>query len=57
MTSHVEEQIKQQIAKAKAKRAKRRQQRAELDQARQPGLQARHEAKMRRWQQEEDDQA
>ena len=53
MTSHVETQIQARIAEAKARRARRRQQRAELDEARAPGLQARHAAKMRRWADEE----
>lgn len=53
MTSHVDEQIAARIAAAKAKRAKRRQQREELDDAREHGLQARHTAKLRRWQQED----
>lgn len=54
MTSHVENQIRARIAQARLKRARRRQQRAELDEARTPGLQARHAAKMRRWQEDED---
>ncbi|WP_406255453.1 hypothetical protein [Streptomyces chartreusis] len=53
MTSHVETQIQARIAAARLKRARRRQQRAELDEARTPGLQARHAAKMRRWADEE----
>lgn len=54
MTSHVEQQIQQRIAAASRKRAKRRQQRAELDEARGYGLEARHAAKVARWQQDED---
>ncbi|MFE6530035.1 hypothetical protein ACFVMA_13960 [Streptomyces rochei] len=49
MTSHVDEQIAARIAAAKLKRSKRRQQRAELDEQRQYGLEARHAAKVRRW--------
>jgi hypothetical protein len=49
MTSHVDEAVQARIAAAKEKRAKRRQQRAELDEARAHGLQARMTAKMRRW--------
>jgi hypothetical protein len=45
VTSHVDEQVAARIAAAKNKR----QQRAELDAARIPGLAARHNAKMRRW--------
>lgn len=54
MASHVEEQIAARIAAAKARRADRRQQRAELDEAREYGLEARHTAKMRRWAEEDD---
>ncbi|MER6296863.1 hypothetical protein [Streptomyces althioticus] len=49
MTSHVDEAVQARIAAAKEKRAKRRQQREELDEARAYGLTARHAAKMRRW--------
>ncbi|MEV6662759.1 hypothetical protein [Streptomyces nigra] len=55
MTSHVDEQIAARIAAARLKRSKRRQQRAELDENRRHGLQARHTAKMRRWAAEEDE--
>lgn len=53
MTSYVEEQVQARIAAARNKRQLRRQQRAELDAARIPGLAARHDAKMRRWAAEE----
>ncbi|CAM5254428.1 hypothetical protein [Streptomyces coeruleorubidus] len=53
MTSHVDEQIAARIAAARLKRSKRRQQRAELDEARAYGLHARHTAKMRRWAKED----
>ena len=55
MTSHVEQQIQARIAAAKKKRALRRRQGQELDEARTPGLQARHATKMRRWAQEDDE--
>lgn len=55
MTSYVEQQVQARIAAAKNKRQQRRQQRAELDAARIPGLAARHDAKMRRWATEEDE--
>ncbi|MES9523137.1 hypothetical protein [Streptomyces capoamus] len=48
MTSHVEEQIRARIAAATNKRQQQRQQRAELDEARQAGLEARKAAKLRR---------
>jgi hypothetical protein len=54
VTSHVERQIAARLAAAKQKRARRRRQRSELDEARGYGLQARQAAKMRRWQQDED---
>lgn len=54
MTSHVDEQVQAAIAEARNKRQRRRQQRAELDANRIPGLEARHSAKMRRWQLEDD---
>lgn len=54
MTSHVEQQIQQRIAAAKRKRDRRRQQRTELNEAREYGLQARHAAKVRRWQTEDE---
>ncbi|MFD6172067.1 hypothetical protein [Streptomyces coeruleorubidus] len=53
MTSHVDEAVKARIAAARLKRAKRRRQRAELDENRQHGLEARHSAKMRRWAEED----
>ncbi|MEU6101174.1 hypothetical protein [Streptomyces flaveolus] len=53
MTSHVDAQIQARIAAAKAKRQQRRRQRAELKEAREYGLQARHTAKLARWQREE----
>ena len=56
MTSHVDEQVAARIAAAKNKRQQRRQQRAELDAARIPGLAARHNAKLRRWAAEDDEQ-
>ncbi|MFE2815330.1 hypothetical protein ACFXGG_33510 [Streptomyces nigra] len=49
MTSHVDEAVKARIAAAEAKRARRRQQRVELAEARAHGLEARMTAKMRRW--------
>lgn len=55
MTSHVERQIAARIAAARQKRAQRRRQRAELDEARELGLEARHTVKMRRWAEEDDD--
>ncbi len=54
MSSHVDEQIQARIAAEAQKRARRRRQRAELDEARQYGLQARHTAKLARWQKDED---
>ena len=54
MTSHVEQAVAARIAAARQKRATRRLQRAELDEARQYGLQARHATKMRRQQREGD---
>jgi hypothetical protein len=54
MTSHVDAVVAARIAAARAKRQQRRQQRAELDEARGYGLQARHLAKMRRWQQDDE---
>lgn len=53
MTSHVDKQIADRIATARARRALRRQQRAELDANRQHGLTARHLAKMTRWEAED----
>jgi streptogramin lyase len=54
VVSHVDQQVQARIAAAKAKRDTRRRQRAELDEARGYGLQARHTAKMRRWADEGD---
>lgn len=54
VVSHVENVVAARIAAARLKRSKRRQQRAELDEARQHGLEARHSTKIRRWQQEDD---
>ncbi|WP_180685326.1 hypothetical protein [Streptomyces gossypiisoli] len=48
MASHVDEQIAARIAAARLKRERRRQQRAEMDEARRYGLNARHAAKLRR---------
>ncbi|MFD7996284.1 hypothetical protein [Streptomyces mexicanus] len=48
-TSHVDEQVQARIAAARLKREQRQQRRAELDENRAHGLQARHLAKMRRW--------
>ncbi|MEV5314261.1 hypothetical protein [Streptomyces sp. NPDC052610] len=55
MTSHVDQAVAARIAAAAQKRARRRQQRAELDDARAYGLQSRHAAKVARWQQEDDE--
>ncbi|MET8449339.1 hypothetical protein [Streptomyces sp. NPDC005209] len=46
--SHVDQQVQARIAAARYKRAQRRQQRAELDEARAYGLEARHSTKIRR---------
>lgn len=54
--SHVEQAVAARIAAARVKRAKRRQQRAGLAEARAHGLQVRHAAKMRRWAAEEEDE-
>jgi hypothetical protein len=56
VSSHVDEQIAARIAAAKQKRARRRLQRAELDEARSHGLQARHAAKVARWAAQEGDE-
>lgn len=48
MTSHIEQQIRARIAAAKAKRQQQSEQRAELGEARQAGLEARHQAKLKR---------
>ncbi|MEV8553433.1 hypothetical protein AB0L04_26925 [Streptomyces glaucescens] len=50
MPSHVEQQIAARIAAAKAKRARQKQQRRDLAQARRRGVAARHAAKLRRQQ-------
>lgn len=55
MTSHVEEQVQARIAEAKRKAEQRKRRRAELQEARRHGLEARHAAKMRRWQREDPD--
>ncbi|MFV0136375.1 hypothetical protein ACLGIH_24740 [Streptomyces sp. HMX87] len=52
--SHVENAVAARIAAAKNKRQQQRQQREEIDEARNYGLTARHTAKMRRWQRDED---
>ena len=54
MTSHVDKQIAARIAAVRAKRAQRRLQRQELDEAREHGLQARQLAKVARWEAEDD---
>lgn len=48
MTSHVDEAVKTRIAAVRRKAEQRRQQRAELEEARGYGLQARHQAKLKR---------
>jgi len=53
VTSHVDQAVEQRIAAALQKRARRRRQRAELDEARSYGLASRHAAKLRRWADEE----
>jgi hypothetical protein len=52
--SHVEQRIQARIAAAKRRRDQRRQQRAELDEVRAHGLEARHAAKAARWAKEGD---
>lgn len=47
--SHVEQQIAERIEQARRKAEQKKRRRAELAEARQYGLQARHTAKMRRW--------
>lgn len=54
MTSHVDKQIAARIAAVRARREQRRLQRAELGANRQHGLQARHLAKMARWEAEDE---
>jgi hypothetical protein len=56
VTSHVDQAVAARIAAAGQRRAKRRQQRAELAEARCYGLEARHAAKVRRWAAEETEQ-
>jgi hypothetical protein len=56
MTSHVEQQVAARIAAARAKAAQKRRQRAEFLERRRYGLEARHAAKMRRWDDEDDAQ-
>ncbi|MFJ1536374.1 hypothetical protein ACIOFV_50225 [Streptomyces mirabilis] len=53
--SHVEQQIRARIDRVKRQKADRRQQRAELNEARRFGLEARHATKMRRWAEEDDE--
>ncbi|MEV7994926.1 hypothetical protein AB0O67_24340 [Streptomyces sp. NPDC086077] len=48
MTSHVEQQIAARIAAAKTKRMRQKRQRAELNEARQYGLEIRHSTKIKR---------
>lgn len=52
--SDVESRIAARILAAKQRRATRRRQREELDEARGYGLASRHAAKMRRWAREDD---
>jgi hypothetical protein len=47
--SHVERQVQARIAAAQRKAEQRKRRREELDERRKYGLQARHAAKMRRW--------
>ncbi|MFF9168296.1 MULTISPECIES: hypothetical protein [unclassified Streptomyces] len=49
MTSHVDEQIAARIARVRQEKANRRQQRTELEEAREHGLEARYTAKLARW--------
>lgn len=55
MTSHIDAAVTARIAAAKEKRERRRRQRAELDEAREYGLEARRTAKLARRAAEEDD--
>lgn len=48
--------IEQRIAAARRRRERRQRQRAQLEEAREHGLTARHAAKMARWADEDDDQ-
>lgn len=54
MTSHVEAAVRARIAAVKRQREARRLQRAEFDERRQYGLDARQLAKMTRWAEEDD---
>ncbi|MFI1376888.1 hypothetical protein ACH4UY_33405 [Streptomyces longwoodensis] len=54
VVSAVDQAVQARIAAARVKRESRRQQRAELDEARAYGVPARHAAKMRRWASEGD---
>lgn len=54
VVSAVDQAVAARIVAARVKRDTRRQQRAELDENRTRGLEARHAAKMRRWSKEED---
>lgn len=54
MTSFVEQQVQARIAEARRKIERKKRRREELEEARRYGLEARHAAKMRRWQQEDD---
>lgn len=49
MSSHVEQAVAARIAAAKRKDEQRKRRREELAERRKYGLQARHAAKMRRW--------
>ncbi|MFF2437948.1 hypothetical protein ACFVU4_27915 [Streptomyces sp. NPDC058107] len=49
MTSYVDEQVQARIAAARRKIEQKKRRRAELAERRRYGLQARHAAKMRRW--------
>ncbi|MGW9024782.1 zinc finger domain-containing protein [Streptomyces sp. NPDC055722] len=57
VVSAVDQAVQARIAAARYKRAQRSQQRAELDEARQHGLQARHAAKLKRQTQRGDEPA
>ncbi|WP_205522910.1 hypothetical protein [Streptomyces sp. RLB3-6] len=54
MTSHVEQQVAARIAAARLKAEERRRQRVEFLERRRYGLEARHAAKLRRWDKEGD---
>ncbi|WP_406306278.1 hypothetical protein OHA61_34195 [Streptomyces sp. NBC_00885] len=53
MTSYVEQAVAARIAAVKAKAAEQRRRREELAEARAHGLEARHAAKIRRWEREQ----